>query len=471
MDNNASNIPPQAPPQPVAPPQAYDPGVVEEGNDGKKKIISFVIGLGVILVLLIIFFVFLRPIIFPSKDKEVTLTYWLVFDDPEPFRQAAAEFTQAHPNIKVKVEKQDIKALGKYVQLLDTRINNGNGPDVFRYHNSWLPEVKPLLLPLPQDVVNTTQISSKYYPTVGVDVKAGGAYFGVPIMFDTLSLYVNTDLFTQAGIGYPSTWDDMVSAARQLTVKDANGKITTSGAAIGTYDNIAHASDIVSVLLLQNGANLIDLAGSSKQSSVDALDFYTSFARGDSNVWDNSMENSTIAFEKGQLAMYFGYSWDAFEIKASNPNLNFKVIPVPHLPSQNKTTASYWVEGVSSKTKHPKEAFEFLQYLASKQTMEKLYASESKIRLYGELYPRPDMADSLKSNTLAYSFLVQGKDAISTIFSSDTYDGAMIDSLNSYLGNAINSILKNSSSPETAVDTLAEGVAQVLSKYVQAAGK
>jgi len=39
--------------------------------------------------------------------------------------------------------------------------------------------------------------------------------------------------------------------------------------------------------------------------------------------------------------------------------------------------------------------------------------------------------------------------------------------MNTYLGNAIRSIISNNTSPETAVLTLAQGVSQVLKQYGQ----
>jgi ABC-type glycerol-3-phosphate transport system substrate-binding protein len=235
--------------------------------------------------------------------------------------------------------------------------------------------------------------------------------------------------------------------------------------ALGAFDNIAHNSDIISLLLLQNGADIKGLNGPARQSAFDALSFYTSFATGDSRVWDGTLENSKLAFAGGRVALYFGYSWDIPEIKALNPNLEFSVLAVPHLPGRNITIASYWVEGISAKTKHAPEAFKFLEFLASRKTLEKRYTQHSKIRLFGELYPREDMAGLLSSNTLIYPFVTQGKDAKSTIFSSDTYDEAMVDSLNSYLGNAIRSIMNDNTSVQTAIETLANGVSQVLGRY------
>ncbi len=453
-------------------PSQYVPA--QDGTSGSfpvKKIVSLVIGAVVVISLLLLFIFVVLPRFTSGDNKNVNLVYWDVWEDVAPIEEAAKQFTQANPNIKITIQKQDPKSLGKYTERLKTRIQNGTGPDVFRYHESWLPELFPYLMPVPQDVIAATELDKKYYPTISNDLTHSGAYFGVPIHFDTLALFINTELYKNGGLTrYPSDWNDMVDFARQLTVKDeATGKITQSGAALGTFDNIAHAPDIISLLMVQNKANLTNLAGPSKKNAVDALDFYTSFAKGDSKVWDDTLENSKMAFGKGKVAMYIGYSWDVFELKQINPQLQYAIVPVPYLPVENSaprkwTIASYWAEGVSAKTKYQKEAFEFLKFLASKKTMEQLYTQESKIRSFGELYPRSDMAAQLKSNSLIYPFVSQGPEAKSTIFASDTYDNAMVDELNKYLGDAVRSVLDNNSS-ETAIDTLAAGVSQKITQY------
>lgn len=458
MDENQQNIN-QAPAE-------YSPNVENSSSTSVKKIISLVIGAAVVIAIIALIAVFIVPRIVGGGSKNINLTYWVVFEDSAPLEEAASDFHQKNPNITVTIEKQDIKGLGKYVERLATRISNGTGPDLFRYHESWLPQLYPYLMPLPAEVVNTTGLTKNYFPTVPQDLKYNGAYYGVPINYDSLSLFINTDIFKNAGISsYPATWDDLINVARQLTVKDADGKITQSGAALGTYDNIQHASDIISLLMVQNGADLKNLNGPAAKSASDALEFYTNFAKGDTKVWDDNMENSLVAFSEGKVAMYFGYSWDIFQIKAANPNLQFVIVPVPRLSQdRTQTIASYWVEGVSAKTKHPKEAFQFLEFLSDRQTMTKLYAAESKIRIFGELYPRSDMASLLKSNSLVYPFVSQGKNAVSTIFASNTYDDGMVDALNKYMEDAVRSILNDGTSPATAVQTLSSGVSQKLSQ-------
>ena len=83
-------------------------------------------------------------------------------------------------------------------------------------------------------------------------------------------------------------WNDFMNDSKTLTVKDVNGKIKTAGAALGTFDNVNHAPDILSLLFVQNGVNLNNISSTSEKV-IDALNFYTSFALGDVNVWDLSL--------------------------------------------------------------------------------------------------------------------------------------------------------------------------------------
>ena len=408
------------------------------------------------------------PKLFGSKDNgNATIVYWGLWEDPTVFNTVIADFERQHPNIKVEYQKQDIKSLGNYVHRLQTRVDNGTGPDIFRYHNSWITELKPDLLPLPSDLVKSSQLDTQYYDVVKSDLNKDGAYYGIPLGMDALSLFVNTDLFAQGGYKIPTNWDDVLNISRQISVKDQNGNIQTAGVALGTYDNISHASDVISLLLLQNGADIYDLGGNTSGNAKDALDYYMLSSQGDNKVWDNTMDNSTLAFAEGKLAMMFGYSWDIPLIQAANPGLKFKVVAVPHLLGTNFTLASYWVEGVSKTSKHPQAAFEFLKYLSQKGTLEKLYSAEAQStgRGFGELYPRKDMASLLKGNQTIYPIVQQFSAAKSTPFASDTYDEGMNKVLDEAMGNTINAILTQNTSTETALQTLGQNEAQELAKY------
>jgi len=465
--------PQQIPVQPVAPPSVPPPPPLppevpaSSGSFFSRLPLGVLMkaGVGLIVVLILGFLIFgvVIPMFFSNKDEKVTLTYWGLWEDPRVMQSIINDFQKENPTITVKYEQQEVK---QYRDRLETRMQKGTGPDMFRFHNSWLPEIGTSIAPLPSDVITPDQFKQWYYPVIQSDLTKNGAIYGIPLQIDTLALFTNTDMFEAASLQPPTNWEDFGKNARILTVKDEEGKIKTAGAALGTYDNITHAPDILSLLFIQNGADIYDLASTS-QAGSDTLAYYTEYATGDSNVWDDTLDPSLLAFSQGNLAMYFGYSWDIFTIQALNPSLRFQVSPVPHLPLGRKiTVASYWVEGVSQKTKYQKEAMLFMKYLTKKETLQKMYSEASKTRPFGEIYPRVDMADSLKDNVFIYPFVAQAKDAVSTFMASDTYDNGLNEKSNTYLGNAVTSILDNTS-PESALETLSAGIAQVLQKYGQ----
>jgi multiple sugar transport system substrate-binding protein len=484
-DQSAQQVPqvvPETPADPSAAPTdqaATDDQSGEEGAEGEDEetyeeapsggflggglLKKLLIGFGAIIVVIIIIIILIPK---GQPEKQVTLQWWGLWEDASTMQPLITDFKKTHPNITINYIKEDP---GQYEQQLTTRIQNGNGPDIFLYHNTWLPMLSGDLSPLPSSVITPDQFKQAYYPVMQQDLTQNGAIYGIPMEGDTLSLFVNPQLFEDAGVQVPTNWDQFVKAAQQLTVKDATtNKIKTAGAAIGTYDNINHAADIMALLFLQQGVQMNNFSNFS-QNEADALQFYTSFAKGGNNVWDNSLDNSLLAFSKGNLAMYFGFSWDVFQIQQLNPNLQFKIYPVPTNQGVSTTVASYWVDGVSSKSPNQKEAMEFMQYLAQKSTAQEFYSATAKVRPFGEPYARKDLQQSLKENQLVYPFVSQLNNASSSYFASNTNDGdtGLNTEMNSYLQTAVDSVINSTNSPQSAVSDLDSGVTQVLQKYGQ----
>jgi len=438
-----------------------NPPPISTGIFGGGLFKKIIIGIVVLIVLIFIIFLFLPK---GQSNKKVHLVWWGLWEDQAVMQPLISDFQRDHPNITIEYIKQDPK---QYQEKLLTRIKNGTGPDIFRFHNTWVPMLSDVLLPLSSDVISPSEFKKDFYPVMQKDLIQNGGIYGIPLGVDSLGLYVNTDILTAAGIQPPQRWEDFVKAASKLTVKDPDTKkIKTAGAAMGTYGNITHAPDILSLLFIQQGVDMKNLAGSVQDETV-ALKFYTSFAQSDNNVWDSTLDESILSFAQGNLAMYIGFSWDFFRIEALNKDLHFKIYPVPQLVGGNANVASYWVEGVSAKSSSQKEALLFMQFLSKKETAQKFYATIAKTRSFGEIYARRDLASSLKDNKIVYPFISNLENASSSVFASDTNDGqGGVNSLsNTYLGNAVNSIVNDNGSTQTAIDTLNQGISQVFQKY------
>jgi len=451
------NPPAQQPVNPPPPPPSYYQEE-ERGEGGSKvsAVIKLLLGLLVVSIVFFLIFIFVLPN-FGTKEEKLTLNYWGLFENEEIMNNLISDFEKENPNIDVVYERQDIK---QYREKLTTRIANGTGPDIFRFHNTWVTQLSDTLLPLPSDVMSVSEFKKVFYPVAQQDLVKSGAVLGVPLEIDTLALYINSDHIKAQGLTPPVAWTDFINVSRNLTVKDQNARIITAGAGIGTYDNINYAPDLISLLLVQNGVPLYNIS-QEKAKAADAINFYTSFSTLEGNVWDQTLDSSLLSFSKGNLAMYFGYLRDFFTIKELNSNLLFEIAPVPQLPERKLNIASYWVEGASVKSKNQKESLLFLTFLSKKETQDKLYKLQIQNRGIGQIPARSDLGDSLANDSLTLLFAAQAKDAASTFFVDGTFDNGLNSQMNSYLAEAINSILGGASS-DTALDTLIQKVTEGL---------
>ncbi len=424
----------------------------------KKTLLIFAVALFLIGII-VLFFGSLLPKLTGKKESEVTLTYWGLWEPAATLSGIIEEYQKSHPKVKINYVQNLGESTKNYRQRLRAALDRGE-IDIFRFHNTWTPMFRDLLSPVPANVMDAAAFEKTYYPVVRTDLKLANGYVGLPLMMDGLALYYNEDIFATAGKLPPKTWEEFRQLAVELTVRDSTGKIQTAGAALGTTNNVDHWSEILGLMLLQNNA---DLANPTDNFAADAISFYLKFAS-DHRVWDSSLPPSTYSFASGRLAMYFGPSWRVFDIKTLNPGLKFKIIPVPQLSGVDLAWASYWVEGVSSKSTHAKEAWDFLQFLATKETMAKLYQNESQLRLFGEPYSRTDMADLLRNELYVGAYIQQAVKAKSWYLCARTYDNGINDEIIKYYEDAVNAIGRGENS-QSSLATAAMGINQVLAKY------
>ena len=461
-----------APAQPTNPAQPKQP-------KGKKKIsLPIMIAGGVALILILVLVI---SQVFGGNNKEettptvkedpglvetaepVSLTYWGLWEDSQIISEVINDFEEKNPNVTIDYRKQSHL---DYRERLQQAIASGNGPDIFRFHATWGMMIGESLAAMPTDVMTATEYQSTFYPVAYDQLQINGQIVGIPLMYDGLALIYNKEMLKTANLSVPSTWSELRSVANQLTVPSnpsdrSNTNITRGGLAIGNAGNVDHFSDILALLILQNGG---DPADPSSKYVSDAVTFYTNFAKQD-KVWSDRLPNSTVAFARGEAAMILAPSWRIHDIQNLNPDLDFGVAPVPQLDSANPVAwATYWAEGVSDQSKNKDVAWAFLEYLSSPEVLQKFYADASKIRSFGEIYPRQDMAAELESDELVAAYLEDAPIASSWYMASFTHDNGINDQIIKYYEDAVNSVLSGQN-VEKSLETTIEGVDEVLTKY------
>lgn len=396
-----------------------------------------------------------------QKEEQITLEYWGLWESPTVVNAVINEYKTVKPNVIINYRKQTQQ---QYRERLENQIQAGQGPDIFRFHNTWVPMLKEELAPVPENIISPGEFKQNFYPVANADLRLEDKIVGVPLEIDGLALYYNEEIFNAAGITRPpATWTEFAKDAARLTVTDTAGNIKTAGAAIGTAGNVDHFSDILATMILQNGG---DLKSPQDKLSIDALEYFAKFAKGANRVWDETMPASTIAFAGSSAAMYFGPSWRAIEFKNANPLLKFKVASIPQLEGGNVTWASYWAEGVSAQSAHPKEAWEFIKWFSQEEVLIKFYseAAKSPGRFFGEPYPRVAMGAKLITDPIVGAYIAQAPQARSFPMASRTFDNGLNDQIIKAYEDAVNSVARGTPA-KNALEVTAQNVAQILARF------
>jgi multiple sugar transport system substrate-binding protein len=446
----------------ATPPQTVQPETVVPPPPAKgspKVIILVVLAMAIILIIFLVSKLFSKKVVTSGE-----ITWWGLWEDESTAGSLVAEYEAVNPKIKINYVPQ---AKQDYRERLTNALAKGTGPDIFRFHNSWVPMFKEELDPVPASVMNASDFATTFYPVVASDLALETGFVGIPLEYDGLALFINEDIFALAGKSPPTTWDDLRQLAIELTKKDEQGTIIQAGVALGRTENVDHWPEILALMMLQNGVNLATPTG---KLAEDALTYFTVFSTVD-GVWDATLPASTAAFAGGKLAMYFGPSWRALNILEQNPALKFRTVALPQLPKGGTTQsdvayASYWVEGVWARSQNKETAWDFLKFLSTRESLTKMYTAAARQRLFGEPYPRVDMADLLKNHPVLGPIITRAPSAQSWYLQSRTWDGPTgINSLiNKYFEDAINAV--NSGTPAAkALEPVSQGVSQVLSQY------
>ncbi len=337
---------------------------------------------GAIALMVFITIIFILGNFGGQKTSEAALVVWGVFDDTTTMSPALKEFEKANPGISVTYR---VIPFAEYEQTLLNALAAGTGPDVFMIDHTWLPRHIDKIRPLPETFPDTKaplmtvrQFNETFVDVAANDLINDNKIYGMPLYVDTLALYYNKDMFSSAGIAQPpKTWTEFMDDVKLLTKKDASDNIITSGAAIGTAQNINRSTDILMMLMLQSGVRMTNESNNQATFSktVDgqpvgerALTFYTDFTNPQRDIytWNDSQDYNIDAFAAGKTAMILNYSHQIPVIRQKSPRLNFSVAAAPQAAiTDQRTYANYWPLTVSLQSAHPYEAWKLVHYLTA----------------------------------------------------------------------------------------------------------
>ncbi|WP_036223032.1 ABC transporter substrate-binding protein [Mesoaciditoga lauensis] len=287
--------------------------------------------------------------------------------------QMAASIEKAYPNINVQmlyIGWPDLQ------NKLLTMIMAGNVPDIVQQQDfttfAKMGALEPLDSYLKNRPMNGVDMNS-FIPSVLDFSKYDGKIYTLPWVAIGYGLLVRTDYLEEAGI-QPSdikTWNDLLEAAKKLTIKDSNGKIVRYGIVYPTGLH-RYAWRQAYIMGYSDGFSLTDTSINNKERYINLLNFIKElkpYMPPSANTW--GLKEAFQAFAMGKCAMMITGSFFTANVYPINPDViqHVRAIPFPHGPDVNKP----WVPvsnagwGMFAKSKNKEAAWKVLTYITSKE--------------------------------------------------------------------------------------------------------
>jgi len=265
----------------------------------------------------------------------------------------------------------------------------GQGPDAILIPHSLLLRHEDKVIPIPAEVLTERDFRNTYIQEAELYLSTGREALALPFTLDPLVMYWNRDIFTNAGIAtYPRYWDEFDMITSRINLKDENSNIRRSAVALGEFNNIQSAREILGALLLQNGnpitsrgitaeegvvSTLGDGRYAGTQSSVPTVAFFTQFSnpRDPSYSWNRALPSSKNWFLSGSLATYFGFASELFDLRTKNPNIDFDVAPFPQIrKGRNRVTyGSMYGLSIVRSTTNASATYSIMQILTAPDSL------------------------------------------------------------------------------------------------------
>lgn len=427
-----------------------------------RKKLLIIIG-GAAIVLIIVLAIGLRKDLNPEPAN---LEIWAVYDNRETWGDFIESYQEENKHISIDFK---VKSFIDYEKELIDAFAAGEGPDIFYFHNAWLPKHKSKLNPMPQseEFITARDFENTFVRAAYSDFVNQNEIYALPLYVDTLALYYNENLLSTAGISSPpTTWSEFIEDVEILTKRDQWGNITQSGAAIGTAENINRSTDILCLLMLQTGTKMTDdnnskaifnhvthLKEESFNPGKEALRFYTDFSNPNKQAycWNRQMPYSIDAFYQGKTAMMINYSHHIETIKDKASYFDFDVTSVPQIKDRDFDVnyPNYWGLAVSKTSENLSAAWKLISSFTQRQNL------QSYLEKAQRPTPRRDLVEWQKNDPYLGVFAHQS-------LSARSWYQADSQAIEKIFANMVKSIVVGEAEYEQAINKAADQVSALM---------
>ncbi len=310
-----------------------------------------------------------------EKDKQsaVTITFQNIYPDPTTptnkiMKKIVADYMTANPNIKIELDSLNTD---QQKLKLKTQAASKEVPDITIVNPS--AQMKPfvdagLLAPL-NDVMDKNGLKDTFQKGILDYYTFNNNVYAFPDGNNIAVVYYNKELFAQAGVEVPKTFEEMVEVSKKLKAKGI------TPIALPEKDTWTGSFLFMNMVLRTNGGPnfLKDVMDKKKTFNDPAFELAVSklqdlvqagaFQEGATSFDYNAGEN---LFKTGKTAMYFMGTWATGSIDDSSVKGKVGVFKFPAVDGKGNPDQYMLAPGsafaVSANSKHLKETKDFLNY-------------------------------------------------------------------------------------------------------------
>lgn len=314
-----------------------------------------------------------------TAREKVELTFWVAGNS----EQQQKTYDQIIQNFNEQYASQGISAKVQYVpwselqQKLTTSLAGGSGPDLFMHGAAAAAGLaaKNQLEPL-DDYLAAWEDTSDYIPSYLDAGKVDGKTYVLPIEGANRMFIYRTDIFEEAGVQVPTTWEELKEISRKLLVKEGN-RVVRYPTSLPT--NGIDLQQSWTPYLWANGGDLFNedftAATLTTQEAKEALEFYKSFFdEGLVPLEGVTGQGDQHPLGTGEIAFIVDGVFILESIKNYTPDAYDKLAIAPPPAGRGEPTTLVGSAGIfmNAASKHKDEAWELLSFIGNKENAGKI---------------------------------------------------------------------------------------------------
>lgn len=279
-----------------------------------------------------------------SNDATVTQLKLWHMEEPanrvERFQSIIDKFNASHPEIKVTVE---VQSWGDAYTKFPAAIMAGNGPDLLAAIPDFCTVIYDLGVVQPvTDIVNAIDAKQKYYASAIAPYKYGDDVYAVPVFGMGQVLWYRADIFKDAGLTPPTTWDELIACAKALT-KDG-----TYGIALPASLSMATDQVIYSFMASAGAESVISSDNAitfNNEGTIKAYETYNEllkYSPEDSNTFTWGEPQALLNSGKAAMAIEKGQYLATFESESGVAAENLGCVPMPAMDANHESKSIFY---------------------------------------------------------------------------------------------------------------------------------